>query len=123
MKLYIKNMVCSRCRMVVEAELEKAGIKARSITLGSVELEELPSAEARNQLNKGLKSLGFELIDDKKSRIIEQVKNTIVELVHHSTEQITVNLSAYLSSALHYDYSYLSNLFSAVEGTTIEKYF
>ncbi len=123
MKLYIKNMVCSRCRMAVEAELNKAGLKARAITLGSVDLEEEPPKEALRNFNDGLVALGFELIDDRKSRIIEQVKNSIIELVHHSDEQVNVNLSTYLSTRLHYDYNYLSNLFSAVEGTTIEKYF
>lgn len=122
MKLYIKNMVCNRCRMAVEAALLKVGIDPVSISLGSVELREKPSAEALQQLQQGLQQIGFEIIDDRKSRIIEQIKNVIVNLVHHRDEMINVNLSAHLSSSLHYDYNYLSNLFSSVEGTTIEKY-
>lgn len=123
MKLYIKNMVCSRCKMVVKAELEKAGLHPLTVELGEVEINEKPEMETLHQLDISLQSLGFEIIDDRKSRIIEQIKNAIVSLIHHSDENISVNLSEYISKRLHYDYNYLSNLFSEVEGTTIEKYF
>ncbi len=74
-------------------------------------------------MGEALSLLGFELIDDKKSRIIAQIKNIIIDLVHHQDNDTKNNLSTILSTALHHDYSYLSNLFSGVEGTTIEKYF
>jgi AraC-like DNA-binding protein len=123
MKLYIKNMVCSRCSMVVKAQLEKLGYHPLSVILGEVEIEETLPGEELIALNNVLKNAGFELIDDKKSLTIEKIKNIIVTLVHHSNEPLNTNLSAYISSQLHQDYSYLSNLFSAVEGITIEKYF
>ena len=123
MRLYIKNMVCSRCRMAVQAELEKAGLHPLTVELGEVEIGSKPSKEELRRLDGALRKLGFELIDDKKSRIIEKIKNCIVTLVHHSSEFIGVNLSDYIAGQLHYEYTYLSNLFSEVEGTTIEKYF
>ncbi len=108
--------------MVVQAELEKTGIRALNVELGEVELEQEPSAKQLQQLRTLLLHLGFELIDNKKSRLIEKIKNKIIEQVHHAGGNRQLNLSEYLSSALHYDYTYLSNLFSEVEGTTIEKY-
>ncbi len=123
MKLYIKNMVCNRCIMVVQNELEKTGLTIKHITLGEVELEKAPSVTEKKQLEAALVPLGFELIDDKKSRIIEKIKNIIINLVHHQHDEMQNNLSEILSKELHHDYNYLSNLFSEVEGTTIEKYF
>ena len=123
MKLYIRNMVCSRCKMVVAAELEKAGIQPLHVELGEIELKKEPSAKQLQQFSNNIKQLGFEMIDDRKSKIIDKIKTIIIELVHHSKEELSENLSAHLSKKLHHDYSYLSNLFSEVEGTTIEKYF
>ncbi len=123
MTLFIKNMVCNRCRMAVQAELEKAGLHPLTVELGEVELGVTPSRRQLEEIDAALKKLGFELIDDKRSRIIAKMKKVIIELVHHSEDKLTVKLSERLSQALHYDYSYLSNLFSEVEGTTIEKYF
>jgi len=123
MKLYIKNMVCDRCKMVVKDELIKFGLHPNNIELGEVEVEEEMNNENKNQLNTVLQSFGFELIDDKKSRLIEKIKNTIVDLVHYSEDQLNTTFSEHISKKLHHDYSYLSNLFSEVEGTTIEKYF
>ncbi len=116
-------MVCSRCKMVVKSELENAGLHPLSVELGEVEVEEEPSADILKQLDNSLRNLGFEIIDNRKSRIIEQIKNTIVELIYNRNENISINLSKYISQLLHYDYRYLSNLFSEVEGITIEKYF
>jgi AraC-like DNA-binding protein len=117
-------MVCSRCKMVVRGELEKEGIQPLAVELGEVELEQQPEPAVLARLEASFRRLGFEMIDDRKSRMIEQVKNAIVSLIHHrQNEPIPVNLSEYLSQKLHYDYNYLSNLFSEVEGTTIEKYF
>jgi AraC-like DNA-binding protein len=123
MKLYIKNMVCGRCKMVVKDELIKFGLHPKSIELGEVEIEEELNSDKKNQLDTVLQSFGFEMIDDKKSRLIEKIKNSIVGLVHYPDEQLHTKFSEYISSKLHHDYSYLSNLFSEIEGTTIEKYF
>lgn len=123
MKLFIKNMVCDRCKMVVRSELEKLGFNPVSVELGEVILEEEVTAKQKLQIAKMLLSLGFELIDDKRSRIIEKIKNIIINLIHHSNSPVHTNLSEVLADELHHDYSYLSNLFSEVEGTTIEKYF
>ncbi|HYG51929.1 MAG TPA: AraC family transcriptional regulator [Flavobacteriales bacterium] len=123
MKLFIKNMVCSRCRMAVRNELEKAGIPFSAVELGEVEISGKTTPTQLKQLEKGLNELGFELIDDKKSRIIEKIKNHVIQLVHHSDTLLKTNLSDYLADKLHYDYTYLSNLFSAIENTTIEKYY
>ncbi len=123
MKLYIKNMVCSRCKMVVKAQLENIGLHPLSIDLGEAEIEGDLSKDQWEQLNTSLKSVGFELIGNKKSRTIEKIKTAIVTLVHHSEDHLTTNLSEFITSQIHQDYNYLSNLFSEVEGITIEKYF
>lgn len=123
MKLYIKNMVCSRCKMVVKAELEKAGLHPLAVELGEVEIKEQPAPDTLDQLNTTLKESGFEIIDDRKSRMIEKIKNAIIELVHHSGDDLNTNLSQFIPQKLNYDYNYLSNIFSEVEGLTIEKYF
>ena len=109
--------------MVVTDELIKFGVHPKSVELGEVEITEEINSEKKNELNKILQSFGFELIDDKKSKLIEKIKNTIVELVHYSDDQLTTNFSEHISKKLHHDYNYMSNLFSEVEGITIEKYF
>ncbi|CAM3445156.1 AraC family transcriptional regulator [Flavobacterium longum] len=123
MTLYIKNMVCRRCKMVVAAELEKLGIKTLSVELGEVELLHPIDAPEKAALAANLYALGFELIDDRKSKTIERVKNLIIDLVHSRNNDLKTNLSQYLSSEVGQEYSALSNLFSEVEGTTIEQYF
>lgn len=123
MKLYIKNMVCNRCKMVVKSEFDKLGYHTTAVELGEVEIKnELTEIEKQN-LNIALQKFGFNLIDDKKSRLIERVKTLVVELVHYNNNDLKTNLSDYISSRLNHDYNYISNLFSDVEGTTIEKYF
>ena len=109
--------------MVVKDELIKFGVHPTSVELGEVEIKEELNDKKKGALNKVLQSFGFDLIDDKKSKLIEKIKNTIVELVHYSNHQLSTNFSEYLSSKLHHDYNYMSNLFSEVEGITIEKYF
>lgn len=122
-KLFIKNMVCNRCIMVVRNELEKLGLSIKDIQLGEVTLENDLSDTQKESVDAVLEPLGFERIDDRKSRIIEKIKNIIIDLVHYKDGEIKTNLSDILSNRLHHDYNYLSNLFSEVEGTTIEKYF
>ncbi|MBS1737102.1 MAG: helix-turn-helix transcriptional regulator [Bacteroidetes bacterium] len=121
--IFIKNMVCDRCIMVVQNELNKLGLIAETVRLGEVTFRNIITAEEKNELAKVLTPLGFQLIDDKRNRIIEKIKNIIIDLVHHQNTDSKTNLSDILSSQLHHDYNYLSNLFSEVEGTTIEKYF
>jgi len=123
MKLYIRNMVCRRCKMAVLSELDKLSIKPLSIELGEVELSEAISEEQKQSLSQGLHTLGFELIDDRKSKVIEKIKNLIVDLVHNKDNDLKTNLSHYLSTSVGHEYSALSNLFSEVEGMTIEQYF
>ncbi|MCD0466659.1 AraC family transcriptional regulator [Flavobacterium sp. ENC] len=123
MTLYIKNMVCSRCKMVVKSEFEKLGLHTISVELGEVELQEELTENQKRDLLQNLHSLGFDLLDDKKSKTIEKIKTIIIDLVHHKNNELRINLSDYLVENLHQDYSTLSNLFSETENTTIEKYF
>lgn len=116
-------MVCDRCKMVVKSELEKLGINPSKIDLGEVTLDKPIGQTLIQQVKSILSTLGFELIDDKRSRLIEQIKTLIIELVHYNNNELKINLSDYLSQKLHHEYNYISNLFSEVEGTTIEKYF
>jgi AraC family transcriptional regulator len=122
-RLFIKNMVCQRCIAAVKQEFNKVGLEPASLTLGEVALTELPSDEQLQQLDAGLHALGFERIDDRKARIIEAVKNKIIQLIHHSKEiDRKHNWSTILAEHVHYEYNYLSNLFSSVEGLTLEQY-
>ena len=115
-------MVCNRCILVVRQELEKLNIESCSINLGEVETKESLSKEKLEQLSGNLTALGFEVLDDAKHRLIEKIKNIIIKQVHHDQQEMRHNFSEVLSKALHKDYSYLSSLFSEVEGVTIEKY-
>jgi len=123
MKLYIKNMVCNRCIMVVRTELEKLGFSPIKIALGEVEFLEALSTNDKIKIGKQLQIYGFELMNDKKSRIIGQIKSSIIHLVHHENCKLKNNLSDYLVDKLNYNYKYLSTLFSEKEGVSIEKYF
>ncbi len=123
MKLYIKNMVCIRCKMVVKDELKKLGIHYTVVELGEVEILENISPEQHEQFKLALLKSGLELMDDKKSVLIQRIKNVIVELVHYTEEPLAIKFSDFLSQKLNHDYTYLANLFSEVQGTTIEKFF
>lgn len=124
MKLYIKNMVCNRCIMAVEQELENAGLHPEKISLGEVTLkEEMIDPEKLKHLDTALNALGFDRIDDRKARIIEGIKNKIIHLIHHTKDtDRKYNWSKILSDEMHYEYNYLSSLFSSVEGITLEQY-
>ena len=122
-KLYIKNMVCHRCKLVVESELKKLHLNPVAIELGEVTLEENGiSNEQKEQLKEALEKVGFELMDDKKSRTIEKIKSVIINAIHHKAEPTAQKFSQLITDALHYDYPYLSRLFTEVEGITIEHY-
>lgn len=122
MKLFIKNMVCNRCNMMVRSELEKFGLHPLTVELGMAEVERELSSEEKKLLNERLEKLGFELIDDKKTRLIESIKTTVVGLIQNSENFPKMTFSEYLSEKFHHDYSALSKLFSEVQGVTIEQY-
>jgi AraC-like DNA-binding protein len=115
-------MVSNRCKMAVKEELKKLGLHFIVVDLGEIEIMENISAEVREQLKLQLHNSGLELMDDKKAILIEKIKNAIVEMVHHSDEMIKINFSDYLSQKLNHDYTYMSNLFSEVQGSTIEHF-
>jgi len=123
MKIHIKNMVCNRCIMAVKSSLVSAGLTPLQVELGEVELEENDIAEVRNQLNQKLQALGFELLDNKKTRTIEKVKNLITDVIQNKNSRLDITLSEYLKQEMYQDYSALSKLFSEVEGITIEKFY
>lgn len=121
-KLYIKNMVCDRCRMVVRQEMDKLHIDYTNVELGEVSLASPPTTEELSLLARELKRNGFELIEDKGKRTISAIKTAILDYIRDTSGPRKFNFSDYLSSKLNKDYSSLSKLFSEVEGTTIEKY-
>ncbi|KGO79806.1 AraC-like DNA-binding protein [Flavobacterium cauense R2A-7] len=122
MKVYIKNMVCHRCILAVETILKSLNLAYKNVTLGEIEFQNpLPDA-MKEKMAQQLEAIGFELIDDKKHQLIERIKNCIIQFIHHDKELLKMNLSDFLAGELGYEYNYLSNLFSEVEGTTIEKY-
>jgi AraC-like DNA-binding protein len=115
-------MVSNRCKIAVKEELKKLGLHFMVVDLGEVEIMESISSDQREELKANLLSSGLELMDDKRAMLIEKIKNVIIEVVHHSDEVIKVNFSNYLSEKLNHDYTYLANLFSEVQGTTIEQF-
>lgn len=122
MKLYIKYMVSLRCKMLVKEELRKLGLVAVALELGMVELKEAISEKQLQIFRKNLKRSGLILLDDKKQILVEKIKNLIIQMTHYSDEFPKVNDSEYISDKLRYDYTYLSNIFTAVKGITIQQY-
>jgi YesN/AraC family two-component response regulator len=116
-------MVCIRCKMVVKDELIKLGLNYNAVELGEADIPGTISPELFHQVKTALLKSGLELMDDKKGALIQKIKAVIIELVHYSQEALTVNLSDYLSAKINHDYTYLANLFSEVQGTTIEKFY
>ena len=116
-------MVCNRCKMVVKAELQKLGFNPVSVELGRVSLQEDISITEKSKIGDQLSAFGFELLEDKRTQLSEQIKTSIIDLVHYSREPLKINLSAYLSSLLNLEYPQLSTIFSEIENQTIEKYF
>ena len=122
MKLFIKYMVSNRCKMLVKEELKKLGLHFMVVDLGEVDIMETLTLYQRSQLKEALLESGLELMDDKKAVLIEKIKTVIINMVHHSDESPKMNFSNFLSEKLNQDYTYLSNLFSEVQGTTIEHF-
>ena len=123
MNLYIKNMVCNRCIMVVKQELENLGLKPIRVSMGEAEKKKQLSAKQMQQLNSRLLQLGFEILDDKKQKQIEKIKSLLIKKVQSGDVEEHFSISEYLSTALHKEYSYISRLFSEVEGITVEQFF
>lgn len=124
MKLYIKNMVCDRCKMAVNDVFGKLGLQTKTIALGEVELAEKElSNEKYQHVKQALENLGFELLEDKRKMLVTQIKGAVVDLVHYTKESLKVNLSDFLASKLNTDYSTLSSVFSTEEKNTIEHYY
>ncbi|MFM2363884.1 MAG: hypothetical protein RLZZ316_2786 [Bacteroidota bacterium] len=115
-------MVSIRCKMMVKAQLDKLGLRYGTVDLGEIEIFEQLSEELRQQLKQALEESGLVLMDDKKALLIEKIKAVIVEMVHYTDEVPKLKNSAYISTVLKYDYTYLSNLFSEATGTTIEHF-
>jgi AraC-like DNA-binding protein len=115
-------MLSARCKMVVKEELKKIGLHFFVVDLGEVEIMEAISSEQREELKASLLESGLELMDDKRAMLIEKIKNVIIEMVYHTDEMIKTNFSNYLSEKLNHNYTYLANLFSEVQGTTIERF-
>jgi len=123
-EVHVKNMVCGRCIKVVKEVFEKSGAAVADVQLGIVKLDQTPGAEVETLIRKRLADEGFEWLDEQKAKLVEQVKQAIVELVHYSNlDEMKENLSEYLAHKLHRDYHYLSSLFSSAENATIEQYF
>ncbi|MFO7573748.1 MAG: helix-turn-helix transcriptional regulator [Bacteroidales bacterium] len=123
MKLFIKNMVCTRCIMVVKAELNKLGLHYSRVELGEAEImEEIPETQFK-LLDSSLKESGLELMNDRQTILVEMIKTTIIDLIHSDQTDLKINLSDHLSEKLNHNYTYLSNLFSKIKGTTIEKFY
>lgn len=122
-ELYIKNMVCQRCILVVKDELEKLNLAPEKVELGYAVLNGTPDPETSARLAMALTAHGFELLDNSKTRLIESIKNLIINRIHHQeTVDLKVNWSDLLADELHQDYNSLSTLFSSVEGVTLEQY-
>jgi AraC-like DNA-binding protein len=123
MKLYIKNMVSNRCKMIVKSELSKFGLHFIIVELGEVEIMESISEQQLNQLNLSLEKLGLGLLEDKKRVLVEKIKNVIIELVYYDEQEPRINLSDYLSKKLNYDYNYLAKQFSDSQNMTVDHFF
>lgn len=122
MKLYVKYMVSHCCKLMVKEEFRLLGIKVINIELGELEIEEKITQEQFDIIRIALYKNGHELMEDKRSIQIEKIKNAIIEMVHYSDEPLEIKYSDYISQKLDYDYTYLSNLFSEVTGSTIQQY-
>ena len=122
MKLYIQNMVCLRCKMMVKVKLEELDIVYRRVDMGEIELVDLLSEEKLYELKECLLTMGLKLIEDQKAVLVEKIKALIIEMVFYEDEFPNVKHSCYISEKLHHNYTYLSNLFSEIKGCTLESF-
>jgi len=122
MILYIRYMVSLRCKMVVKEELKKLGLWYVFVDLGTVEVRGEVTDELLEQLKVNLLKSGLELLDDKRSILIERIKNVVIEMIHYDEELPKINFSDFISEKIGYDYTYLSNIFSEVKGITLQQY-
>src|SRR5262245_47535388 len=122
-KLFIKNMVCQRCIMTVESVLKSLDIPFKNVSLGEVELVTRPTHDELKQIEKDLNKAGFELIETRVNKVIEDIKQAVMEYLNLGMDSENLKLSSFITKKIPYDYSYLSDLFSSVEGKTIEQFF
>lgn len=120
--IYIKNMVCPRCIASVKEALGQLGLSYSLVELGKIALDSAPSSTQKEKLAEALQIRGFELLEENKSQLISQIKSILVDQIQHSDSPLSENYSSFISERLHHEYTYLSKLFSQVEGITIEKY-
>ena len=121
--LFIKNMVCRRCVLTVENIFSELEIPFQNVSLGEVELERKLTAEELKEVETSLNKVGFELIESRVNKIIADIKQAVIEYLNLGMDSQEIKLSSYITKNIPYDYSYLSDLFSSVEGKTIEQYF
>ncbi|HAT62913.1 MAG TPA: AraC family transcriptional regulator [Prevotella sp.] len=121
--LYIKNMVCDRCKMAVDRVLREQGFHPTSIELGVVHIDDVPNKKQLDNVQHELKNIGFELLDDHRQQIINNIKSVIIKLVHYQDNNTLLNMSDFVAKECHHDYSALSKLFSEVTGITLERYY
>jgi len=122
MKLYIKNMVCDRCKTTVESELNKIGIQYDTVDIGEVSTKEKISSEQLLQLSAAMLKCGFELIDNRRNELIEKLKNSIIDLKHYSDEDLKIGFTEYVSLMVDDNFISLNKLFAEIKGMTIEKF-
>ncbi len=123
MKLYIKNMLDNNCKKIVKSVLQEFGLHCTSVNIGHVSIREDISAEQRIFLEAAFLKYGLELIDEKKNTITEKVKNVVIQMIHYSDDELPkTKYSDYISKKLNYNYTYISNTFSEIKGTTVEQY-
>jgi|SRR3989344_5500708 len=122
-QLFVKNMVCPRCISTVENILNKLSVSYKKVILGEVELEKKLTDKKRKELEKELKQVGFELIDNRMAVLIEKIKKAVIEYISLLDNGKRLNLSTFIASEVNYEYTYISNLFSSIEGLTIEHFY
>lgn len=122
MKIHIKHMVSTRCKIVVRDVLNEMGLHFVIVELGEVDIMEDITTTQREQLRTKLQDVGLELMEDKRTILLEKIKYAILDIVHNRVEDKRINFSHYLSKKLGYSYTYLASIFSETSGTTIEQY-
>jgi len=122
MKIYIEHMVSDRCKIAVNDVFKKQGLHINNLELGEIDIIELISGEKYTELKMSLQNLGFQIIEDKRAILIERIRNSVIEMIHHSDKTIKVNFSDYLSQHLNHNYTYMANVFSEAQGISIEQF-